>query len=244
MQQPQNRPTAKRFSDEETRKIYERAAQIESKTLFGPDDSSLSREELVSAANRAGISDTAVEAAIKQLEQERVEARARAIQKRKTQSYALAAGGALVLLTTLSAIVSQRSLATSQIQVEQARSNVEVALQRRQDLVPNALAFAKENLSNERELIALLSRPDPNLATLQRMTKNLENRGVQVGVLDELAGSENRIAVARRRFNENAAIYNQKASSFPSSLWRGVFGFPAKVEGFQADAAAKVAPKF
>lgn len=244
MQQPQNRPTSKRFSDDETRKIYERAAQIESKTLFGPDDSSLSREELVSAANRAGISDTAVEAAIKQLERERVEARARAVQKRKTQSYALAAGGALVLLTTLSAIGSQRSLAGSQIQVEQARSNIDVALQRRQDLIPNVLALAKANLSNDHELIAALSRPSVDSATIQRATHLLEAKGVQVGALDELAGSENRIAVARRRFNESASAYNQKASRFPSSLWRGVFGFPAKVEGFQADEAAKVAPKF
>jgi len=243
MQQPQ-RPTSRRFSDDETRKIYERAAQIESKTLFGPADDSLSRDELVSAANRAGISDTAVEAAIKQLEQERVEARAHAVQKRKTQSYALAAGGAIVLLTTLSAIGSQRALASRQIAVEQARSNIEVALQRRQDLVPNAIALAKANLGNERELIAALNRPSVDAETLRTVTEKLEAKGVQVGALDELAGSENRIAVARRRFNESASDYNQKASSFPTSAWRGVFGFPAKVEGFQADPGAKVAPKF
>lgn len=244
MQQPQNRPTSKRFSDDETRKIYERAAQIESKTLFGPADDSLSRDELVSAANRAGISDTAVEAAIKQLEQERVEQRARAVQKRKTSSYALATGGAIVLLTTLSAIGSQRALASRQIAVEQARANIEVALQRRQDLIPNVAALAKANLSNDRELITALNRPNVDEATLKTAITQLKAKGVQEGALDALEGSENRIAVARRRFNESASDYNQKASGFPTSTWRGVFGFPAKVEGFQAEAAANVAPKF
>lgn len=243
MQQPQQ-PQSKRYSDEETRTIYERAAQIESKTLFGPDDNSLSREELESAANRAGISDAAVEAAIKQLDRERVEARARAVQKRKTQSYALAAGGALVLGTTLSAIASQRTLASRQIAVEQARANVDVALQRRHDLIPNISALAKANLPNERQLIAALNRPNVDPGVLKSVTDKLEARGVQAGALDEMAGSDNRITVARRRFNESASDYNRSASGFPMSAWRGVFGFPAKVETFQADAAAKEAPKF
>lgn len=244
MQQPQNRPSPKRFSDEQAREIYQRAAQIESKTLFGPADDSLSREELDNAANRAGISDKAVEAAIAQLEGERQQARQLAVQKSKTRRQIGIAAGVVGAILLLNGAMTQRALSSRLATVEMARANVEVAQQRRQDLIPNVAALAKANLKNEGELIAALNRPNVDAATLQRAVSEMRNRGVQVGVLDEWAGSENRIAVARRRVNEYASNYNQTASSFPTSLWRGAFGFPTKVETFQAEAAAKVAPKF
>lgn len=243
MQQPQPF-SPKRFSDAQARQIYERAAQIESKTLFGPDDDSLSRDQLEAAANRAGISDRAVEAAIAQLERERESARLLTLQKSKTRRTLALAGVGVSLMIAGSGLLSQGTLSSRLATVEAARSNVEVALQRRQDLVPNVLALAKANLGNERELIAALNRPNVDAATLQRASAELRDRGVEAGALDEVAGSENRIAVARRRFNENALDYNRKASAFPTSAWRGVFGFPARVEGFQADKSAQVAPKF
>jgi LemA protein len=243
MQQPQ-RPSPKRFSDAQAREIYERAAQIESKTLFGADDESLSREELENAANRAGISDRAVEAAIAQLERERVQAQQVAVQKGQTRRTLVVAGVGVSLILAGSALLSQSALSSRLALAEEAKANVEVTLQRRQDLVPNALALAKANLGNESALIGALSRPSVDSATLESVRDKLEAHGVQTGALDELAGSENRITVARRRFNEYASNYNRTASSFPASLWRGAFGFPSKVEVFQAEAAAKEAPKF
>ena len=243
MQQPQP-SSPKRFSDEQARAIYERAAQIESKTLFGPDDDSLSRDQLEQAANRAGISDRAVEAAIAQLEREQQQARQIAGQKSKSRRQIGLGAGALGAFLLLNGVLNQRALSSRLAGVEAARSNVEVALQRRQDLVPNVLALARANLGNETGLTRALSRPDVDAATLARAVTELQNRGVQAGALDEVAGSENRIAVARRRFNENALDYNQKASAFPASAWRGVFGFPARVEGFQADKSVQAAPRF
>ncbi len=243
MQQPQ-RPTPKRFSDEQAREIYQRAAQIESKTLFGGDDESLSREELENAANRAGISDRAVEAAIAQLERERVQAQQVAVRKSKTRRQFGIGAGVVGAVLLLNGVFTQRALSSRLASVEESRANVEVALQRRQDLIPNVAALAKANLKNEGALIAALNRPNVDAATLQRAVGELRNQSVQAGALDEWAGSENRIAVARRRFNEGVSIYNQTAGSFPASLWRGAFGFPAKVEGFQADQAAQVAPRF
>ncbi len=46
----------------------------------------------------------------------------------------------------------------------------------------------------------------------------------------EIVGSENRIRVARQRYNEAVAVYNQRAARFPASLWTGAAGLPDRVE--------------
>lgn len=58
----------------------------------------------------------------------------------------------------------------------------------------------------------------------------------------ELAGTENRIAVARKDFNESVQVYNTKVRSFPNNLMAGIFGFSQKA-GFKAEAGAEKAPK-
>lgn len=58
----------------------------------------------------------------------------------------------------------------------------------------------------------------------------------------ELAGTENRIAVARKDFNESIQAYNTKIRSFPNNITAGIFGFGQKT-GFKAEAGAEKAPK-
>jgi LemA protein len=58
----------------------------------------------------------------------------------------------------------------------------------------------------------------------------------------QLEGTENRINVARNRFNEGARLYNTKIRSFPANILAGMFGFTAK-SYFQADEGAAAAPK-
>lgn len=58
----------------------------------------------------------------------------------------------------------------------------------------------------------------------------------------ELAGTENRISVARRKFNENVQSYNQDIRTFPASVWAWAFGFNKSVY-FEADAGSQSAPK-
>lgn len=58
----------------------------------------------------------------------------------------------------------------------------------------------------------------------------------------ELSGTENRIAVARKDFNQAVQTYNTKVRSFPTNLTAGLFGFSQKT-GFKADAGAEKAPK-
>jgi len=58
----------------------------------------------------------------------------------------------------------------------------------------------------------------------------------------QLEGTENRIAVARKDFNESVLTYNTKVRSFPNNLTAGIFGFSTKA-AFKADAGAQNAPK-
>lgn len=58
----------------------------------------------------------------------------------------------------------------------------------------------------------------------------------------ELAGTENRIGVARKDFNESVQVYNTKVRSFPNNITAGLFGFSQKA-GFKAEAGAEKAPK-
>jgi LemA protein len=59
---------------------------------------------------------------------------------------------------------------------------------------------------------------------------------------DQIKGTENRIKVARKDFNEVVASYNTKVRSFPSNLAAGIFGFKKK-DGFESEAGAEQAPE-
>ncbi len=61
-------------------------------------------------------------------------------------------------------------------------------------------------------------------------------------LVPEISGSENRVAVARKDFNEVVTNYNKSVRKFPSNFWAGIFGFDKKQQ-FEADQAAQNAPK-
>ncbi|RAI82198.1 LemA family protein [Macrococcoides goetzii] len=151
--------------------------------------------------------------------------------------------------------------------VENAEAKVDTQLQRRLDLIPNLvetvkgyakheekvfkdvsdarakLAGAKENGSMEdkananAELNSALSR----LIAIQENYPNLKADTQFTGLRDELAGTENRIAVARNDYNEVVTTYNKAVRSFPAALYAGMLGFEKK-EFFKADEAANKAP--
>ena len=80
------------------------------------------------------------------------------------------------------------------------------------------------------------------LMVLQEKYPDLQSISQFRDVSAELAGTENRIAVARKDFNESVQVYNTKVRSFPTNLTAGMFGFSAKA-GFKAEAGAEKAPK-
>jgi LemA protein len=149
--------------------------------------------------------------------------------------------------------------------VKASWSQVENQLQRRYDLIPNLVetvkGFAKqerdvligvtearakvggaasipEKISANNELTSALSR----LLVVVEKYPELKSNQNFLHLQDELAGTENRIAVERRRYNETVQQYNVAIRSFPANLLAGMFGF-APATFFEAPAAAKTAPQ-
>jgi LemA protein len=91
---------------------------------------------------------------------------------------------------------------------------------------------ANDQLSSALGRLLMISENYPNL----KANQNFQS------LQDELAGTENRIAVSRRDYNQVVQTYNAKIRSFPTNVFAGVFGFHDAVY-FQADSGTKEAPK-
>jgi len=150
--------------------------------------------------------------------------------------------------------------------VKAAWSQVDVVLQRRADLVPNLVetvkGFAAQeqtvfgDIANARaallgartpaERIAANNQLDGALGRLLAIVENypqLRSNENFLRLQDELAGTENRIAVERRRYNEALQDYNTYVGLFPNNIFAGWAGFKRNEAYFEAPAAARQAPK-
>ena len=173
----------------------------------------------------------------------------------------------VVLLFAGGSYVSSKNQMVAKDQnVKAAFSEIDVNLQRRSDLIPNLVATVKGYAKVEESILTaianaragLMTAQSPNeklaandrlnvaLLPLMRMQENypqLKSNDQFMRLEDELSGTENRIAVARRRYNETIRDYNTFIGQFPNSLFAGFAGFQPKNEYYSADAGAKTAPK-
>lgn len=161
-------------------------------------------------------------------------------------------------------ITQYNSLVGTNETVESKSADIDTMLQRRVDLIPNLVNTVKGYAAHEKEVIESVSSARTKLAgagsmeekaaadgelssALSRLLMVVENypdlkANEQFQALsDELAGTENRIAVARKDYNDAVKSYNQKIRRFPTNLFAGVFGFD-KAEYFKAAAGAEQAP--
>jgi LemA protein len=175
---------------------------------------------------------------------------------------------ALVLLVVVggSYISSKNQMVALNETVKSDWSEVDVNLQRRSDLIPNLVATVQGYATHEQTVFddiaksraALLGAQTPQdkiaangqldgaLGRLLLIVENYPKLQANEGFLklqDELAGTENRIAVARKRYNDSLQAYNTYIAQFPNSIFAGWAGFKRNDAYFEASEASRAVPK-
>jgi LemA protein len=173
----------------------------------------------------------------------------------------------IVALIFGGSFVNRRNqMAVKREAVNAAWSQVDVVLQRRADLIPNLVETVKGFAQQEQVVFgeiakarsALLSaqtpadkiaangRLDSALGRLLVVVENypqLRSNENFLRLQDELAGTENRIAVERRRYNETLQDYNTYLSLFPNNIVASVSAFSRNDAYFKTEEGARQAPK-
>jgi len=150
--------------------------------------------------------------------------------------------------------------------VNTAYSQVDIEQQRRLDLIPNLVASVKGYVKEEETVLTNVANAragviaagsdrassiDANqklsvaispLLRLQEAYPQLKGNDQFMRLEDELAGTENRITVARKRYNDSLKTYNVDVQQFPASVWAGMAGFHKRDEYFKGNPANNVAP--
>jgi LemA protein len=177
--------------------------------------------------------------------------------------------GVVVLLGIIiigTAVSSYNNLVTLNESVTASWAQVENQLQRRNDLIPNLVNTVKGYAAHEKEIFEKLAEARAQLGGAKTVGEKIKANNEIEGALsrllmvvenypnlkanenfirlqDELAGTENRIAVERMRYNEVVQAYNITIRSFPSNIIAGMFNFQKKDVYFKAEEAAKTVPK-
>lgn len=170
----------------------------------------------------------------------------------------------ILFLVIFSFVGTYNGLINKEEDVDNKLADISVQLERRADLIPNLVTVVKGYIKHETEIINKITESRTNLLNAdtiaekadanQELTRALNNLLVVVEnypdlksntnfiqLQDELAGTENRIAVARKDYNESVNIYNKSIKKFPTNFVAGMFGFEVK-EYFEAKEGSDEAP--
>jgi LemA protein len=172
----------------------------------------------------------------------------------------------IVLLVALQYVSVRNTLVSKNEAVKAAWSQVDIVLQRRADLIPNLVETVKGYAQQEvtvfgdiakarsallsagspQEKIAANGRLDGALGRLLAIVENypqLKSNENFLHLQDELAGTENRIAVERKRYNDTLRDYNTYVQQFPNNIFAGIAGFKPNEAYFEASEGSREAPK-
>lgn len=171
-----------------------------------------------------------------------------------------------VLMPGCIALKSYNNLVTLNESIDSSWAQVENVLQRRYDLIPNLVNSVKGYAKHEKSLLEEVTRLRSQWGTAKSAdqkiaaSKGLESALGRLMIVvekypdlkanqnflklqDELAGTENRIAVERMRYNEVVRSYNIVTRRFPSNIVARIFGFEKKDVYFEAAEESKSVPK-
>jgi LemA protein len=180
-------------------------------------------------------------------------------------------GGALGVILLGALVVglyvksTYNDLVQKQVQVKTAWGQVENQLQRRYDLIPNYVETVKGYAKQETTIFTAIADARARIGSAQTVKEKIDSNNELSGALarllvvvenypqlkstenfmrlqDELAGTENRIATERMRYNDTVSTYNIRVRQFPANLVAGAFNFEQSPL-FEAPASAKTAPK-
>src|SRR5438552_896357 len=172
----------------------------------------------------------------------------------------------MALMLGSSFIGRRNQMAVKREAVNASWAQVDVVLQRRADLIPNLVETVKGFAAQEQtvfgeiakaraaylsagtpaEKIAANGQLDRAMVKFLAVTENypqLKSNENFLRLQDELAGTENRIAVERRRYNETVQDYNTFIALFPNSLVAGMSGFARNDAYFKTEEGARAVPK-
>jgi LemA protein len=160
---------------------------------------------------------------------------------------------------------SYNSFTSQQEAIKGSWAEVENQLQRRNDLIPNLVSTVQGFAAQEKEILTRIAASREKLAGARTPAETIDAANEQSSALarllvvvenypqlksdqtfmrlmDELSGTENRIAVARGRYNERVTAYNTLRRRFPSNITAKIFSFE-EWKFFEAPAAAREVPK-
>lgn len=171
---------------------------------------------------------------------------------------------AVIAIIVIICVSTYNGMVTKKESVDNSFSNLDVMLQRRADLIPNLVNTVKGYTNHENDVIDKVLKARTNLLNAnnveekskanKELTTALDSLTVVVEnypdlkasenymhLSDELAGTENRIAVARKDYNDAINKFNTSIKRFPNNIFAGMFGFN-EMKYFQADDSSAEVP--
>ena len=169
-----------------------------------------------------------------------------------------------ILIFAGKCVATYNNLIDAKENVKLAKSNVETMMQRRLELIPDLVETVKMYTEHEEKIFddiaqaslvlsnswingdpKEISEADKKVSTeingiisVAKYYPELTSSTHYTALMDEFAGSVNRIATARDRYNQQVAIYNKKVNKFPGNIMAGIFGFE-EMDEFDADKEAE-----
>lgn len=161
--------------------------------------------------------------------------------------------------------LSYNKLVTANEQVDNSWAQVEVQYQRRFDLIPNLVSSVQGAMTQEKEVFGDLAAARAGysgavtvsekaaaatqvegafgrLLAIMEAYPTLKSIETVQSLMTELAGTENRISVERKRFNDQVTVFNLMVKRVPMNIMAGIFNYPAKTY-FNVPTEAATAPK-